>query len=411
MRSREEVRLRELFQRLLLVTVASSSGAGAVIACSTASSSTSSGDAGEGNDASVGGHDATTPTPDAGGDAGTMNDAAAADSAVDASPSCTPGPIFGYDAGDAASGCAYAAVYPCGLPSFVTMLYPPACYFALRDCAQLCTGVAMNPTDCRVAEGHGCDSTGAFVAPDGGPIVIECAKCSGVGRRPGGLARARFERATTALGDFFARVAHLEAASVDAFVALGDELGERGAPRDLVRMAARCARDERRHARVTSRLARRFGGTAPAPHVVRMRQRSETAMAIENAIEGCVRETFGAMVATWQAAHAGDAEIAEVMARIAIDETRHAAMAWDVARWLELRLDARARARIAAAKRAAIAELRREVASTPDASIVREAGVPDGAQATCLLDALDAALWAEPAPEATTRQRASAVTS
>jgi rubrerythrin len=269
------------------------------------------------------------------------------------------------------------------------MLYPPACYFSLHDCAQICTGVAANFKDCRVAEGFGCDSNGAFVAPDGGPIRIECAMCAGVGRRPSGLARASFEDATTALGDFFARVAHLEAASVDAFVALGDELAERGAPRGLVKLAARCARDERRHARVTSRLARRFGGAAPTPRVARPRFRSATAMAIENAVEGCVRETYGAMVAMWQAAHAGDAEIAKAMDRIAIDETRHAAMAWSVARWLDLRLDARGRARVAAAKRAAIAELRREVATPPDASVVREAGVPNQAHAKMLLDAID----------------------
>ena len=37
-------------------------------------------------------------------------------------------------------------------------------------------------------------------------------------------------------------------------------------------------------------------------------------------------------------------------ARIAADETRHAALSWAVARWAERRLDAAARARIAAAR-------------------------------------------------------------
>ena len=401
--TREEVRLRELFRRVLLVSIASSTGAGAMIACSDSASSVSGDAGGAGSDASVGGHDATTSS-DAGADGNATTDAGGMDSARDTSPaSCAPGPLLDFDAGEAGPGCAYAAAYPCGLPSFVTTLYPPACYLALRDCAQICTGVAMNAKDCRVAEGYGCDRNGAFVAPDGGPIKIECAMCAGVGRRPGGLARATFGNATTALGDFFARVAHLEAASIDAFVALGEELAARGAPRGLVKMAARCASDERRHARITSRLARRFGGDAPAPRVARARRRSVTAMAIENAVEGCVRETFGAMVATWQAAHAGDTEIAAAMKRIAIDETRHAAMAWAVAQWLEIQLDARGRARVATAKRAAVAELRREMANASDASLVRVAGLPSEAQARRLVDAIDAELWAP--------QRAIAVTS
>jgi rubrerythrin len=218
--------------------------------------------------------------------------------------------------------------------------------------------------------------------------------CAGGGRRPAGLARARFD-ACSAMGDFFARVAHLEAASVDAFVALARELEARGAPPSLVRMAERCARDERRHARVTTRLARRFGGAVPAVRVARARKRSLAAMAIENAVEGCVRETFGAMVATWQAANAGDADVASAMRTIARDETRHAAMAWAVARWLEPQLDARARVRVARARRGAIAALRRDVAKRVDAALVESAGVPTSTRALALVDAIENELWAE----------------
>ena len=48
------------------------------------------------------------------------------------------------------------------------------------------------------------------------------------------------------------------------------------------------------------------------------------AIAIENAVEGCVRESFGALLATWQAKTAGDARVRAAMKRIARDETRHA---------------------------------------------------------------------------------------
>ena len=106
------------------------------------------------------------------------------------------------------------------------------------------------------------------------------------------------------------------------------------------------------------------------------RLRSLAAVAVENAVEGCVRETFGALTASWQAAHARDPHIARTMARIARDETRHAALAWAIARWVEPRLDARARRRIVAARRRAVRTLRRQARAAVPATLVRQAGVP-----------------------------------
>jgi len=65
----------------------------------------------------------------------------------------------------------------------------------------------------------------------------------------------------------------------------------------------------------------------------------------EIAVEGCVRETFGALEATFQAKNANDPQIRRVMRRIAEDETRHAALAWRVAAWIEPRLSDRQRRR------------------------------------------------------------------
>ena len=53
----------------------------------------------------------------------------------------------------------------------------------------------------------------------------------------------------------------------------------------------------------------------------------------ENAREGCVRETFGALIAMHQAERAGDPIIRRAMRRIAEEETRHAELAWEVASW------------------------------------------------------------------------------
>jgi hypothetical protein len=195
------------------------------------------------------------------------------------------------------------------------------------------------------------------------------------------------------LGEYFATMAHLEAASVHAFERLREELAAHSAPASLLRVAGRSARDEVRHARITAQLAHRFGAQTEAPRVRTKAVRSLARVAHENAIEGCVRETFGAMVATWQATHAEDEGVRRAMGRIAVDETRHAALAWAIARWAEPRLDARARARIRKAQRAAIERLTADVAHALPTAARREAGIPSTAEARALLGTM-AEIWA-----------------
>jgi hypothetical protein len=188
------------------------------------------------------------------------------------------------------------------------------------------------------------------------------------------------------VGAVLADMAHLEAASVHAFRRLAADLARVGAPRALVRQAQRAARDEVRHARTTTRLARRRGAM---PAVVAIEPRrgapSLVDLAIENGVEGCVRETFGALAATHQAARATDPAIATAMARIARDETRHAALAWTLARWLAPRIGAEGRAAVNEAMRAAVTSLREEVARTP-ADVARPLGLPAGRDARALAD-------------------------
>jgi rubrerythrin len=298
------------------------------------------------------------------------------------------------DAGaDVPPNCVYHVALQCGLPSFVHQVFPPNCVLNYSDCLHICTGPAAGAR-CEVANGYGCDDDAmAFVAADGEAITIECDKCGAVGRRPAGLARPRALCASTALGRHFAAAAHLEAASVHAFERLASELDTHRAGRELVDAARRSARDEIRHARVTTRLARRFGGHPPAVRVRPTRNRTLAAVALENAVEGCVRETFGALVATWQAKNARDSEIRLAMKRIAVDETRHAALSWAVARALESRLDARAKRRITAARVRTIATLRREATAPVSPEVARSAGLPGPVEANCMLDELSATVW------------------
>jgi hypothetical protein len=220
--------------------------------------------------------------------------------------------------------------------------------------------------------------------------------CPAIGRRPRGL-RARSFCANDVLGAHFAAMAHLEAASVPAFERLWSELRALHAPARILASVERARRDEIRHARVVARLARRNGGTVSAPmiRVKKKEPRSARAIAIENAVEGCVRETYGALVATWQSMHAADAGVRRMMSRIAQDETRHAALSFRIASFFDGTLDARDRRTVSRARRRALAELAREVRTEPDARLVHEAGMPSALQATRLLTALEQHLHAE----------------
>jgi len=106
-----------------------------------------------------------------------------------------------------------------------------------------------------------------------------------------------------------------------------------------------------------------------------------------------VRETFGAMVAMWQAREAKDPEIRAAMRRIAIEELRHAVLAFRVAEWIEPRLDAKHVVHLRRARKRAIAELRREVAWEPPRELITAAGLPTSNRARQLVDRAADALW------------------
>jgi len=228
---------------------------------------------------------------------------------------------------------------------------------------------------------------------DGG-LMLDCSVgCEG--RRPTGLrGLAIGPPARSRVGDQLVRAAYLEAASVHAFRILERELAFHGGPERLVRAARAAGRDEVRHTLMMAALARRFGATAVLPRYVPPEQaRPLEDIAIENATEGCVRETYGALVAGWQASAARDRTVRPVMARIARDEARHAELSWRVARWVDRQLDPGRRDRARAATRTAVAELARELRREPHGDLVRELGVPRAPEAARLHAELERALW------------------
>ena len=209
------------------------------------------------------------------------------------------------------------------------------------------------------------------------------------GRRPAGLSVPGVPPwSMSGVAAHFARAAHLEAASVIAFRRLELELRRFGAPASFATRAQRARADEINHARDTAALARRFGGVVPAVEASSMTVRDLFTFALENAVEGAVRETYGALVSAFQAARAAP-ELRPLLRRIARDEARHAQLAHDIDRWVQPRLSADERERLAAARAAAVDELRAAIGTEPHDSVLRIAGMPSASEARILLDGLD----------------------
>lgn len=209
------------------------------------------------------------------------------------------------------------------------------------DCAALCqqlyAGVDTVHT-CTAAwdesnPGGGDDSG----LPGGGLVALTCV-ASGVdvcvgGRHSAALATRAQGEGVDFVAAWLAREASGELGSVVAFQRLADELVAHGAPEALVRQARAAEADEIRHARMVRALAQSRGGVPAPVEAVALPPRSLFEVALENAVEGCVHETFAAARAGWQALHATDEAVASVSAVLAEDEARHADLAAAVHAW------------------------------------------------------------------------------
>jgi hypothetical protein len=226
-------------------------------------------------------------------------------------------------------------------------------------------------------------------APDSVLCITHPFPCKG--RRPSGL-RDGAHRSQSGFARQLSDAAWLEAASVDAFRLLRRELRAHGAPRRLLRAASRSARDERRHARATRALARRFGVSVSPVERDASLARSLEELALENAVEGCVRETWGALVALRQGACASEPAVRDAMRRIAREEIRHAELAFRIDRWLAPRLNAEQARRVRDARRGAVAQLASEASQSLPRAERERLGLPSSHEAAVMLAELDRSL-------------------
>jgi hypothetical protein len=240
----------------------------------------------------------------------------------------------------------------------------------------------------------------ACAFPDGGPTADQChslcvttSACVVSGDQVTcimacGKARTslrwRRRKRGSALAEHLSASVWLEAASVHAFETLAEDLAAHGAPAALQRAARSAANDERRHARAMSDLAVRFGVSAPPPRRRKRPPQTLVALAIDNAVEGCVHETFGAALACFQALRARDPAARRAMRAIARDEARHAGLADAVARWAEARLSPRQRERLHTARSRAAHALARALRAPVPRELIDSLGMPTSAQARAM---------------------------
>jgi predicted metal-dependent hydrolase len=178
------------------------------------------------------------------------------------------------------------------------------------------------------------------------------------------------------VGRALAESAALEAASVRAFAQLARELAAHGAPASLVAGARWAAREEAGHARLFRRAAAERRCRVPLTRSARHGGiRSLRELAIENAVEGCGRESLGAALLQLQSLSGADPALRSMLARVASEECEHAELAWDIHAWVRPRLDAEARAQVQAAYEAFLASCEARPPRA-EAAVARALGLP-----------------------------------
>jgi hypothetical protein len=136
-----------------------------------------------------------------------------------------------------------------------------------------------------------------------------------------------------------------------------------GAPAELVARTIQAMEDERRHAELCFSLASAYAGLPLGPGELDL-QGALPAPSLEHSLvtairEGCVGETVAALEAAELGERVADPVLRTVLARIAVDEKRHAELAFQFVNWALLRGDERLRALVASE----IERVRHELAS------------------------------------------------
>ncbi len=190
--------------------------------------------------------------------------------------------------------------------------------------------------------------------------------------------------------NYFAEMAQLEAASVVAFEHLASELAALSAPLMLVEWARTNADEERTHTELMTALALQEGSEPARVVEHEVRTRTLLEIAIENRVEGCVRETLGAAVGLWQMSHTSHEGLREALQTIVSDEMKHAEWSWAVDQWAMSQLIEAQRMMVDAAQERAIAQLSAQAFSE---EFIKQSGLPSAAEMRAIVANLRTSVW------------------
>ncbi len=195
------------------------------------------------------------------------------------------------------------------------------------------------------------------------------------------------------LGAYFSNMAAMETAAITAFRYLVRELEAYQAPDELVQMARLAVDEEIDHAEMAGLLSEAYRTPVPEVKVDDFQLRSLFKIALENAVEGCVNETFAAACGIWQHEHAEHEVFRAVMGRVAEEESGHADLSWKIHRWVMPQLSEAERQHIYQAQQEAVADLENSFKVENDEALRLAVGLPDVADAARLIRELRIQLW------------------
>ena len=212
------------------------------------------------------------------------------------------------------------------------------------------------------------------------------------GRMPNGLALIESET-QNALGNYFAHMAAMESAAMTAFDYLAQELEFYAAPHHLIQMAHEAINEEAEHAALARLLTEAYDGANYKIEIKPFQLRSFFEIALENAVEGCVNETFAAALGYWQQEHAVLETFKQVIAHITEEESKHAALSWEIHEWAFPQLSINEQQQIRQAQLNAIERLEQTFMVEEESSLRQALGMPDRDQVQALLKQLRTELW------------------
>jgi hypothetical protein len=188
------------------------------------------------------------------------------------------------------------------------------------------------------------------------------------------------------VGEYFAEMA--EGASAEAFRGHLLELPLLNSPPEFIEQARGAAREAEQHQQDIQSLALRFGGRPSHRSRTASRPSDLYSFALQNATEGCIRETMRAAQAAHQSQRACDEEVRRVLKKVASDSTRHASLLWEVHDWALSQLSPARGRSIRAAQQHAFSEIEQELEREVSPELCSWAGVAPRPAARRMLETL-----------------------